>query len=112
MNLLFELCDLLEPILPVETAVFSNTAPDTYAVLTPLGDNDEMFCDNAPAFEVQEARISIFTRTNYIKLRSAVVSALRNAGITITDKRFVDREDITGYNHYAIDVAQNCDIEN
>ena len=43
MNALRELNRLLSPVLPVETGVFSRAAPETYAVLTPLVDLDDLF---------------------------------------------------------------------
>ena len=51
--------------LPVETGVFSGTAPDEYVVITPLADTFGAHSDNRPGFEVQEARISLFTKGNY-----------------------------------------------
>lgn len=54
---------------PVETGVFSGKALDTYLVITPLSDNFELHADNAPGCETQEARLSLFTKGSYTKLK-------------------------------------------
>lgn len=111
MNLLAELKQIIGQYIPVETAVFSTAPPDAYAVITPLVDTDTLFCDNAPMFEVQEVRISLFVKGNYTGLRDTLVHAIRSNDITITEKRYIDHEDNTGYNHYSIDVAQKYRLE-
>ena len=65
MSLLSELKDIAENCgVKVETGVFSDTPPDEYIVLTPLADSFEMHCDNLPEYEIQEVRISIFSKGN------------------------------------------------
>ncbi len=111
MNALRELKTLLTPLLPVETGVFSRAAPETYAVLTPIVDTDDLFGDNLPAYEVQEVRISLYTKHNYLALKNRVVKLLYGADFYITEKRYVEHEDDTGYYHYAIDVAKHYETE-
>lgn len=111
MNALRELKALLTSVLPVETGVFSQQTPDTYAVLTPLIDLDGLFGDDAPAYEVQEIRISLYTKTNYLALKNSVLRLLRGADFTVTEKRYLEHEDDTGYYHYAIDVAKHYETE-
>lgn len=106
MSLLSELNDLLSPIAPIETGVFSDMPPDRYLVLTPLVDTFELHADNVPGYEVQEVRISLYDKGNYLRTKNALVRALLDADITITDRRYLGHEDDTGYHHYAIDVAQ------
>ena len=97
--------------IPVETGVFSDSPPDCYAVLTPLYENYELFADNRPVHEVQEVRISLFDKGNYLRTRDRIVNALLSSEITITDRRYVAHEDDTGYHHSAIDVAQVYNTE-
>lgn len=111
MNALRELNALLSPVLPVETGVFSRAAPETYAVLTPLVDLDELFGDDHPEYEVQEVRISIYTKHNYLSLKNRIVKLLYGADFYITEKRYIEHEDDTGYYHYAIDVAKHYEME-
>lgn len=111
MNALNELISLLSPIIPVETINFTHTAPSEYAVLVPLIDEDVCFCNDSPGYEMQEVRISIFTKHNYVKLKNRIVRVLRNADFTITEKRYIDHEDDTGYYHYAIDTAKLYETE-
>ena len=108
MNALNELNTILDGMnIPVETGVFSNKAPDTYVVLTPLIDVFDIYADNRPEVDVQEVRLSLFTKNNYLNRVTDIVVALFNADFTITEKRYIDHEDDTGYHHYAIDVAKH-----
>ncbi|HBL84499.1 MAG: hypothetical protein A2Y17_06480 [Clostridiales bacterium GWF2_38_85] len=110
MSLLERLNTLLTPILPVETGLFTGKAPDRYIVITPLTDTLELYADNKPEKEIQEARLSLYDKGNYIKIRNQITQLLLTADITITDRRYIGHEDDTGYHHYAIDVATCEDI--
>ena len=111
MNILTELNALLTPILPVETGVFSGKAPDEYVVVTPMADTFPVHADNRPQCETQEARLSLFSKGNYLKRKQQTVSALFGADFTITSRLYIGCEDDTGYHHYAIDVAKNYELE-
>lgn len=112
MNLLSELTSLFDALdIPVETGVFSDTAPEQYVVFTPLADTFELFADNLPCADIQEVRISLFSKGNYLKTKNAIVRSLLSAEITITDRRYTGHEDDTGYHHYAIDVAKYYETE-
>lgn len=111
MSLLSELNTLILSFIPVETGVFSGIAPENYAVITPMADNFELFTDDKPRFETQEARLSFFDKGNYMALKNQIVQSLIVAGFTITDRRYIGHEDDTGYHHYAIDVAKNYELE-
>ena len=107
MSLLSELKDIAtEYGLPVETGVFSGAAPEEYLVLTPLNDTFDLFRDNAPGIDVQEVRLSLFTKGSYTEVKNALVRLLLAADMTITDRRYIGHEDDTGYHNYAIDVAK------
>lgn len=111
MSVLFELNTLLTPVLPVETGVFSGTAPDEYLVLTPLVDTFSLFVDNKPLMDVSEVRISLFTKHNYLARKHQITRALLGAGFTITDRRYIGHEDDSGYHHFAIDVAKEYETK-
>lgn len=65
MSLLSEIKPAVESCgLSVETGVFSGTPPDKYVVVTPLGDSFGLHADNAPEYETQEARLSLFVKGN------------------------------------------------
>ncbi len=107
MNILQELTALITGLgLAVETGVFSGEAPAEYAVITPLIDSFELFGDNRPEYETQEARLSLYSKGNYITLKSSVLHALLAADFTVTDHQYIAHEDDTGYHHYAIDTAK------
>ena len=107
MSLLSELVTLITAMdVPVETGVFQGAAPDEYIVITPLADSFEVFADNRPQIDVQEARLSLFSKKNYQARKNQIVTALLEVGIRVTDRRNIGHEDDTGYHHYAIDVAK------
>lgn len=111
MSLLQEINTLLSPLIPVETGIFSDTAPDRYLVITPLADTFELYTDDKPKNEIQEARLSLYDKGNYMSLKNQIVRALLDADFTITDRRYIGHEDDTGYHHYAIDVAKSYELE-
>ena len=112
MSLLSELKSIAENCgVKVETGVFSDAPPYEYIVLTPLSDSFEMHCDNLPEYEIQEVRISIFSKGNYTALKYKLVTAILKADITITDRRYIGHEDDTGYHHYAVDTAKSYEME-
>jgi len=107
MNILQELTTLITGLgLAVETGLFSGEAPTEYVVITPLTDSFELFGDNRPEYETQEARLSLYSKGNYITIKNSVLRALLNAGFTVTDHQYIEHEDDTGYHHYAIDAAK------
>ena len=108
MSLLSELKQVVEQCdIPVETGVFSDVPPDTYAVLTPLSDSFDIHADNKAGVDVQEVRLSLFSKKNYLKTKNTIVHTLLAVDITITNRRYIGHEDDTGYHHYAIDVAKS-----
>ena len=112
MSFLEELNTLLTGLkIPVETGVFSGKAPDEYVVVTPMADVFGLHADNRPQYETQEARLSLFSKGNYIKRKNQIVRALLDADFTITARLFLGREEDTGYFHTAIDIAKNYEME-
>lgn len=70
MSLLSELNAIAESCgVQVETGIFSDVAPNTYLVLTPLLDGFDLHADNQPSIDIQEVRLSLFCRENYTKSR-------------------------------------------
>ena len=112
MSILKELNTIIDGLgVPVETGVFSGKAPDEYVVITPMNDNFEAFADDAPQFETQEARLSLFSKNNYQQRKNQIVKAILVAEITVTDRMYVGHEDDTGYHHYAIDVLKEYELK-
>ena len=83
----------------------------SYLVLTPMADSFGIHADNAPGIEIQEVRLSLFSKGSYTKLKNTLIRAILAAEITITDRRYVGHEDDTGYHNYAIDVAKHYEME-
>lgn len=112
MSVLTELNDILDGMhIPVETGVFSEEAPFTYAVLTPLSDTFGLHADNLPQIDVQEVRISLYTKNSYTQIKNSLVRQLVLSGFTITDRRYLGFETDTGYHHYAVDAAKHYEYE-
>jgi hypothetical protein len=112
MSFLEELNSLITGLgLPVETGVFSKKAPDEYMVITPLADSFGFHADNRPQCETQEARLSLYTKGNYLRRRNELVRALLAADFTVTARQYIGYEADTGFHHYAIDVAQHYELQ-
>jgi hypothetical protein len=112
MSILSELNTLFETAnIPVETGIFSGVPPDEYLVLTPLTDTFAVFGDNKPLADINEVRISLFSKNNYLQRKNQLVRLLLQADFVITDRRYIGHEDDTGYHHYAIDVAKFYELE-
>lgn len=111
MSILQELNTLLSPILPVETGIFSEVAPDEYIVLTPMTDRFALFGDNEPLIDISEVRISLFSKNNYMKRKNQLTAALIEAEFTITDRRYIGYETDSGYHHFAVDAMKEYETE-
>ena len=112
MSLLKELTALLDVFgIPAETGTFKAQAPDIYAVITPLSDTFDGYADNRPRYEIQEARLSLFSKQNYRACAGRIVKALLGADITVTDRRYLGYEDESEYHHWAVDTAKNYELE-
>jgi hypothetical protein len=107
VNILSELTELLDGLsIPVETGVFSDIAPDKYVVITPLAETYHLFANDRPGYETQEARLSLYTKSNYLEPKSGILKALLASDFTITLRQYIGHEDDTGYHHYAVDTAK------
>ncbi len=112
MNSLIELNQIISRLnVSVETGKFSEEPAYEYMVITPLTDTFALYGDDLPLRTIEEVRISIFCKNNYIVLKNRLTTALIKAGFVITDRRYVGHEDDTGYYHYAIDVAKDYEVE-
>lgn len=112
MSILYDLNTVLSAVkIPLETGVFTGAPPDEYIVITPMNDTFEVYADNKPQQEIQEARLSLFVKDNYTTRKNQTVKALLMADFTITDRRYIGHEDDTGFHHYAIDVLKEYDLE-
>lgn len=92
--------------IPVETGVFGDSFPGEYVTITPLSEVFEMYGDNKPLAETQEARLSLYSKGSYLQRKNQIVKALLESDFTITDRRYIGFETDTKYHHYAIDVAK------
>ena len=106
MDLLTDLSAILcELGIPHETGAHTDPAPDTYAILSPLGDSFAVEGDGHPLDEQQEVRISLWCRDDYRALKRRIERAVLAADMTVTSRRYVRFETETEYHIYAIDVA-------
>ena len=85
MSILEDLTSILATKgIPVETGIFSDEAPDTYIVITPLSDTFDLHADNAPGVDIQEARLSLYTKGSYTALKNRIVRLLLREDFTNT----------------------------
>lgn len=101
----------LELGIPLETGVFSNLPPDQYLVMVPLSDTFDLHADNMPGVDIQEVRLSIYSKGSYTAVKNRIVRALLSAGYTITDRQYIGFEPDSGYHHYNVDVAHYYEYE-
>ena len=112
MSILEEVKTLLSPLnSPIETGVYKGVAVDSYIVLVPLADGFELHADNKPNADIQEVRISIYSKTNYVALKNKIVKLLFSFDFAITDRRYIGYETETGYYHYVVDTEKNYELE-
>lgn len=112
MNILKEVNELLKPLnIKIETGKFSDDAPDEYIVLVPLADSYPISADNLPQFDVQELRISLFIKGNYVKIKNKIVNLMLANDFYVTERKYNGYDAGTGYYQYTIDVAKQYDIE-
>lgn len=112
MNLLSDLSVILAPIgIPIETGVFSGVPPDEYIVITPLADIYDLYADNRPGTDVQYVRLSLYTKGNYLQQKRRVENALLEAGLTITERRYIGHEDDTGFHSYSVDCGKDYKLD-
>ena len=97
--------------IPVETGVFSTKAPDAYVVITPISEHFDLFSDNAPGMNIEEARLSLFSKGNYGAAKDLLVRMLLSAGFLVTERRYGGYEQETGYHLYSLDVSHEYEQE-
>ncbi|AOZ73083.1 hypothetical protein BSR29_03020 [Boudabousia liubingyangii] len=95
--------------MPVFTGSFPPQQVGNYIVLTPLADVYDLHADNAPGVEIQYVRVNIFTTGSYKLHATNIPPMLRNAGLTITERRYIGHDPEAGYHHYVIEVALAVD---
>lgn len=112
MNILQELTSLITgQNLRVETGIFKDKAPDTYIVLIPLSDSYPLNADDGPLVDLQECRISIFSKSNYLTIKKTITNLMITNGICVTARTFNGFDTGSGYYQYSIDVAKNYNPE-
>ena len=110
MSMLEELNTIVESAgLPVETGVFTGTAPDAYVVITSISEHFELYCDDYPGLNIEETRLSLFSKGNYNQKKDLLVRMLLTAGFLVTERRYIGYEEDTKYHHAAIDVARETE---
>lgn len=112
MSILSECKSIMESLsLPVESGSYHGNAPQQYTVLIPLSDTFSLYSDNKPNCNIEEVRISLYSKTNYLTLKNRILKALLAMDFTITNKCYVEYEAESGYHHYVIDVQKHYEWE-
>lgn len=112
MMLLEKLISLFSQLdVPIETGIFSGQASEQYIVLIPVTSTYELYADNLPEQDIEEVRISIYSKTNYLSIKRILEKILLKNGLTITERRYNGYEKESKYHHFTIDVADHFNIE-
>jgi len=112
LNALADIQSALDGLgIPVETGISRKAPPERYIVVVPLTDTFDLHADNSPGYDVQEVRLSLYSKKNYTAMKNMVVKALLDADFTITERRYIGYEADTGYFHYVVDVAKHYEME-
>jgi hypothetical protein len=117
MNIITELKELLEQLdtdtVPYDVGFFNNGRqhgqPDEYILIAPLSDSDE-FYDDSTFYEHQSARISLFSRGEYLTRKRQLTKILRDAGFGIESRQYVGFEKDARYHHYFIQVEKTYGV--
>lgn len=80
-------------------------------MIVPLADTFDLHADNAPGVDIQEARLSLFSRGSYTNIKNRLVRLLLREDYTITGRLYNGYETDTGYHHYTVDVAKSYEYE-
>ena len=80
-------------------------------MVVPLTDTFGVNADNTPTYDVQEARISLYSKSNYVADKNRIVRLLISEDFTITGRQYIGFETETGYHHYVVDVAKHYEME-
>ena len=111
MNILTELTALLTDLeIPFETGHFNGKPTDEYIVIIPISDQLDLYADNQPQAEIQEARLSLYSKGNFMRLRNRLTKALLQADFTVADRRYIGFEADTKFHHYIIETQKTYEI--
>lgn len=108
MSILSEAKEIISGLgIPVETGVFKRESPETYVILVPLVDTYPLSADNKPEVDLQELRITIFSKGNYTAVKNKIVKKLFDSEFYITERKYNGFDTESGYYQYSVDVAKN-----
>jgi len=60
---------------------------------------------------IEEARLSLFSKGNYGATKRMLVRLLLAAGFLASERRYIGMEEDTGYHHYSVDVVKPYSFE-
>jgi len=110
-DLLTELTEIITNLkLSVVTGVHGTddiSGKNEYIVLIPMNYDLTGYADDTSWDEVQEIRLSLFHRGDFMAIMRGLTKSLLKTDITITDRRYVGWERNSKYHHYVIDVSKN-----
>lgn len=112
MSLLADLKLIIDSFgIPIETGVFKDKAPDKYIVLVPIGDELVLNADDKPQAEIQNVRITFYSKSNYVSDKNKIIKKLISDYYCVSDSRYGGFDTSTGYHQYHIDVEKEYLLE-
>ena len=97
--------------IPFRTGFWGENAPDRYIVITPLDDDLELYGDDDPEGIIESARLSLFSKGNYIAEKYRLINLLNREDYTITYISYIGYETDTKYHHLVIEVEKYYERE-
>ncbi len=112
MSILADINQTLTPLgIPLETGVFTDEVPNTYIAVIPLVDTFALIADNASSYDIEEARISLYSKGNYGANKNRIVRRLLSEDFTIMGRQYIGFETDMAYHHYVVDVEKHYNYE-
>ena len=96
---------------PFQTGEFKDKVPNEYIVIVPMIETFDYHADNKPQINVEEVRLSLFSKCNYTAMKNKIIKLLIDEDYTITNRQYIGYESDTGYYHYNIDVEKYYEME-
>lgn len=96
----------------VQIGDFQTTSalPDIYAVIVPLSEDYET-ADDEPDFDVQQASAELYTKGMWRTAVNNICGECIKRGLSVNARRYIGRNEETGYFQYSITFEEAYDCE-
>lgn len=98
--------------IPAQIGDYQTTSdlPDVYVVIIPLF-NQFQTADDVPDFDVQQASIEVYSKGMWRSTVKQICDACISKGLLVHQRRYIGRNEETGYFQYSVTFEQAYDLE-